>query len=342
MRVIRRIGGMLLRGPLTPVRNRVRAVEAARQAQERARLVDEITRRFGEQSHRIPCPACETPAEDHHMVAARERHGLPLVTAWCPTCGMAMFNPMPDAAFLSYFYAEVYQRFHRTPEPSRRIFNVESQRSGRLVGMVRDHLKPGATVLDIGASAGHVLAHLGGAYPDLGLRLTGVEPDRKYVDYANANVEGVTLHCAMFEDYRPTEAVDLILLMHTFEHIRDMGGCLRRVHEMLAPGGLLYIETPNLFNAGVAGSLEDFFLISKLYTFTPLTLRRYLAAHGFETVTLDDASDKHMFGLFRKTDRADPVVTDELLRDNARAVAEPLAREMGGAAFADRPRLGAA
>ena len=43
----------------------------------------------------------------------------------------------------------------------------------------------------------------------------------------------------------PERSLGFVFLHHVLEHVADPGLCLREVHRVLAPGGLLYLGTPN-------------------------------------------------------------------------------------------------
>jgi 2-polyprenyl-3-methyl-5-hydroxy-6-metoxy-1,4-benzoquinol methylase len=59
-------------------------------------------------------------------------------------------------------------------------------------------------------------------------------------DYENI----VKVH-SLFEDYRPEEKFNSIIMEHILEHVDDSVGLLRRVKEWLAPGGRLFLGVPN-------------------------------------------------------------------------------------------------
>ena len=288
----------------------------------------QLTAQLKWQSNATDCPLCTSPAGIQQPLSVGERHGLPLRTCWCPTCNMVMFNPLPSQRLLADFYRDSYQFFHRrSAVPTERVLKREATRSQRLLASINGLLPANGRVLDIGASAGHVLLNLGSARGHDRLQLVGVEPDRQFVDYVEAHVPGVKLHCAMFEDFQTDQRFDLVLLMHTLEHIHDMGGCLDKIHRLLNEDGLLYVETPNMFQAHIAGTLPKFFLISKLYTFTALTLTKMLAKHGFVNVRLDADSDKHLFGVFRKAHHSLAFTADERVSAESQQMKRYLRRQ---------------
>jgi SAM-dependent methyltransferase len=83
----------------------------------------------------------------------------------------------------------------------------------------------------------------------------------------------------------------VVLSGDTLEHMNDPEGLLRRVHEALAPGGLLLISVPNVANVYVRLNLlfgrfpyADRGILDRTHRFffTRASLRRMLEAHGFD------------------------------------------------------------
>ena len=102
-------------------------------------------------------------------------------------------------------------------------------------------------VLDIGASFGQLLRH----FADRGWRCVGVEPAVGPAEMA-AQLDGVTVHPALLEDVNTQDLQPPFHLVHLGEslnHLLDPAATLRRIHdELLAPGGVVVVETSNDFN----------------------------------------------------------------------------------------------
>jgi SAM-dependent methyltransferase len=80
-------------------------------------------------------------------------------------------------------------------------------------------------------------------------------------------------------------SLDFIHMRHVIEHVEDPVGLLRRAFELLRPGGWLYVETPNIESYPAATCGTYWFGVDSprhLWLFGPDTLRRCLAASGFE------------------------------------------------------------
>jgi SAM-dependent methyltransferase len=54
-------------------------------------------------------------------------------------------------------------------------------------------------------------------------------------------------HHATLEGFATAERFDLIILDNVLEHLPDQPGSLRRIHELLRPGGVLYLLVPNKY-----------------------------------------------------------------------------------------------
>jgi len=98
------------------------------------------------------------------------------------------------------------------------------------------------TVLDIGAGIGLMVAEA----ERLGLEATGVEPSRYFVERAKKTT-GVHLLQGIFP--HPDLAgrqFDLIFLIDVIEHVSNPVELLRVCGEVLEPGGLILVVTPDL------------------------------------------------------------------------------------------------
>jgi 2-polyprenyl-3-methyl-5-hydroxy-6-metoxy-1,4-benzoquinol methylase len=84
---------------------------------------------------------------------------------------------------------------------------------------------------------------------------------------------------------------DVITLLNVLDHACDPIGLLRRVHQMLKPGGVVVIRVPNAtFQLAIRGFLHLLRAQSQqafhLYVFSPSTLEKTLNGVGLKTISV--------------------------------------------------------
>lgn len=80
---------------------------------------------------------------------------------------------------------------------------------------------------------------------------------------------------------------DLVILRHVIEHVRDPRFVLDRVHQLLRPGGLVYVATPDerALAARVFGRYwHGYDPPRHVWVFRPAAVRRLLAEAEFDLV----------------------------------------------------------
>jgi 2-polyprenyl-3-methyl-5-hydroxy-6-metoxy-1,4-benzoquinol methylase len=107
--------------------------------------------------------------------------------------------------------------------------------------------KPGAArALEVGCGAGRLLKALAQA----GWQVEGVEWDETAADIARQTT-GRRVTVGAFQDTAlPVAAYDLVVLHHVIEHLPDTQGCLRKIADILAPGGRAVLVYPNVESLG--------------------------------------------------------------------------------------------
>ena len=100
----------------------------------------------------------------------------------------------------------------------------------------------GARILDVGCAIGGMLA----ALKDLGYEnLLGVDPSPACAEAA-AEVHGVEVLTGTLANLPHVDRkFDLIVLSNILEHVRDLKPALRRICDVLAPGGMLFVQVPD-------------------------------------------------------------------------------------------------
>jgi 2-polyprenyl-3-methyl-5-hydroxy-6-metoxy-1,4-benzoquinol methylase len=113
---------------------------------------------------------------------------------------------------------------------------------------------PNSDVLDVGAADGSVAAVLG----HFGCRVWGVELDAAAAEAAREHCEQVIVADIEELDLRGAfgeQRFDVVLLLDVLEHLKAPGETLRRLPEILNPGGRVVASIPNVTHAAVRAQL---------------------------------------------------------------------------------------
>ncbi len=163
----------------------------------------------------------------------------------CETCGAGSTAPVVPASELGQFYRQGYAS-HETPPSGIYAKIVEALKRAQVAALLRaapfSRVIPGepGRALDVGCGRGDLAAGL----VNRGWQVGGVEPSaragaiaqRRGIQHVGATLETATL---------AKSGYDLIVFRHSLEHLPDPVGDLRRVQEVLRPGGHVVISVPN-------------------------------------------------------------------------------------------------
>lgn len=241
----------------------------------------------------VLCTACGG------ALARPERLGAAWLSV-CATCGSRTAVPRPSAAEAAAFhdsedyFGKEYFEARRGREP------VTERRAGRVLELVAarrpEARLAGTSVLDVGCDTGEFAAALArlaraeaygvdvAARPLRRAQELGLEVSHGDLSRAPSN----------FGDFALVTAIDVI------EHVPDPAELLAEVRRRLAPGGLVYLETPNWRSAVYAvGSVaaralrshprlvfDRLFPPEHVQYFTPEGLGALVSRAGFRPVAL--------------------------------------------------------
>lgn len=222
-----------------------------------------------------PCVLCGVAATE--VVSREDRHGRPLLTVLCTGCGVLRNDPVPSEAELTEFYRRDYrQEYKGAPEPRLRQVWRNLDRLNRHFAEFRDVYSKGGRWLDLGAGSGEFtfLAR------HLGAQVTAVEPNEAYADYCRRKLD-LDVQTGRMEDFAfGPGSFDLIRLSHVLEHLRDPVEALERLAGWLVPGGVIYVEVPDIEQDARHKMRGRMFHYGHIYNYNPLTLRHVAARAG--------------------------------------------------------------
>lgn len=222
------------------------------------------------------CPVCESVDRSLEQQGLRDRTFFCAPGSWdlwsCKACGSAYLDPRPTEKTIHLAYRDYYTHEEQTRlraselKGLRRLrrmlangyknwkFGTNLRPSSRL-GVLTAFLMPGpraildrqfrhlsarspGRVLDVGLGDGGFLENARA----MGWTAVGTDIDPQVVK--NARARGLDARLGTVAEI--DGPFDVITLSHVIEHLHDPVGVLRRCCRLLAPGGSIWIETPNI------------------------------------------------------------------------------------------------
>ena len=199
----------------------------------------------------------------------------------CDTCQFRFTNPRPTAGSIGAFYESADYVSHHDDGRGPMDVAYRTVRSVALKQKVslitKQHGGPGR-LLDVGCGTGAFLVEAA----QNNWQIAGVEPDSGAAQRA-AERTNTTILPDVFALPDDTRA-DLITFWHVLEHVHRLNETIERVAALLNPGGNILIAVPNpdSLDARQFGRFwAAYDLPRHLYHFTPDTITRLFAKHGF-------------------------------------------------------------
>jgi SAM-dependent methyltransferase len=238
------------------------------------------------------CNLCGGSA--HTVLTHLDRYGFEATAVGCQVCGLVFLNPVMTEEAYGRFYGETYRplvsAYHGRVIDARSIQQEQRTYAVERGDLLAPYLtgRGYRTLLDIGGSTGvvaHELAHR------FGLNATVVDPAP--LETAEANQLGIETIEGLIEAVDLGDRrFDVILLCQTVDHLLDVGGTLRRVRELMASTGLLFVDIVDFRAAYLRNwSVEEAVKIDHPYYLTESTMVAYLRQAGFDVVRTDFAAD---------------------------------------------------
>jgi 2-polyprenyl-3-methyl-5-hydroxy-6-metoxy-1,4-benzoquinol methylase len=169
------------------------------------------------------------------------------------------------------FFQEFYDYYTRYENMSKKdAFDpISTKRYEELLQKFESSVS-GKRLLDVGCGIGHFVE----TAIDYGWKAEGLELSAPAVDFAARN--GIPVHpIDFFSDSITPESFDVLTMFELIEHVSCPRNFLKKAEEVVVPGGLVYITTPN-FNSidrRVLGAKWDVIHRAHLSYFTPKTLK---------------------------------------------------------------------
>lgn len=214
--------------------------------------------------------------EELEIVGQTDRHGAPLNTAVCTSCGLVRHAVVPTEEELQKFYSTTYrQDYNGEKVPGARRIMRAWRNGERICGQISPLLDRNSRVLEVGAGIGCTVK----VFEQNGFQAEGIDPGGEFLkfsrDQLNANVEITNLY-----DLPKNNAYDAVLLVHVIEHLRSPKEALQHIASLLKPGGMFYVECPNL--QAPFARRSRLFHSAHIHNFVPTTLRMLAESCGFK------------------------------------------------------------
>lgn len=218
----------------------------------------------------------------------------------CKQCGLRWLSPRPTKESYNSLYS--YDNYFEGNNAVESYSILSAGRAYYFLSRIKSielfFKKNKISILDIGSATGEFVHQaISRCHDALGLELSSGARD-----YAYKNYKIKLLDCEI-RDISNTRKFDVIHMNHVFEHLPDPVGLLKKISEILNPGGLFVLEVPQQIHNDLDRLKKILGLKKKpkfnnyslhhTFFYTPNTMTLLLNKHGFKILSLSTYNRAH-------------------------------------------------
>jgi 2-polyprenyl-3-methyl-5-hydroxy-6-metoxy-1,4-benzoquinol methylase len=201
----------------------------------------------------------------------------------CPHDGTVYMDPVPTEATLARLYNDQSYSFHWTRDKHSESVQVKPEgvvEFGHICQCFEFPAGRRPALLDVGCATGGLLMTARAKFD-----VEGVELSESLAQVARQN--GFQVTTGTLADVPGNERFDVVTMLQLIEHIVEPMDVLREVRRLLRPGGILYLNTPNIDSASFRLFRNRHMHVSSfghVSLYTRESLERLARRSGFEVV----------------------------------------------------------
>ena len=247
----------------------------------------------------VSCAVCNS--SDLEEISTQAQFNIEAHVCVCNDCGLSFLSPRWDKATYLDFYINKYDHYYRE-NPSKLPAEKDPFSYYPIIKRIEKSLANTNTpskILDIGSGDGSKLESIQKAYPEAAF--FAIEPSgtlqkeltKRNITFVSNDIE--TTWESQYQNF------DFIIMRHVLEHMLDPISVLKKLHNVMADNGIIYIAVPNALNLDTPLT-SFFFRAVHTYYFSPLSITNILKKAGFEIIDIKpgDENLKNELFLFAK------------------------------------------
>lgn len=168
--------------------------------------------------------------------------------------------------------------------------DVARQNALDALAIIHQYRRPPGRLLDFGCGWGFFLS----AAKEAGWEPYGLEPLPGHATYARSQLRATVVTDTLRPDTFDREFFDVVTAFQVFEHLPDPAGDLLKLQAMIKPGGVVFIEVPNIdtWTVKLLGKHHRHFVCDHINFFSLDTLAQLCERAGFEVVARNNVARK--------------------------------------------------
>lgn len=204
----------------------------------------------------------------------------------CTNCGLTYVNPQPsDTDLVNYYYGYFSKISNLTIQAWHQTKSFK-----QIYKQVEKYYPAGGSLLDVGCGLGLFLKTLDSKK----WNLTGIDIDPKAIQFAQeGSCKNIKFVCndIMNTTIIKENSMDVVTILACLEHVKDPTKVLKRVYEILKPGGRIFVRVPYIIpwirlNKYLPFLPIKFQVPMHLYDFSPKTLKAFFHKLGYKEVEI--------------------------------------------------------